>query len=344
MNMPGMDGFQVARELQDQELRAGLPIVLLTSAGRHRDRERLQQLNIQALLLKPVKQQTFYQTLKSVLTSNPAPLPEEQRECREVELPRALTVLLAEDNPINRKLMLALLGKRNCQVTAVEDGLEAVRLHAQQAFDMIFMDVQMPGMDGFKATEKIRENETRTGRHVHIVAMTANALKGDREQCLAVGMDDYLSKPIQREELNELLDRYRCLAPVAPPDLPKPGNVSSADVNPAIFNLEDALGRTDGERDLLKELIFHFEEDATERLEELQTSIRQADYVNVRKIAHSLKGTSANLACTRLREKAEHLENQALKGESAELMLSKWDELRQELGELIRCVDKVFPS
>jgi PAS domain S-box-containing protein len=346
MNMPDMDGFQVARELQNRELRTGLPIVLLTSAGRHRDRERLLALNIQALLLKPVKQQAFYQTLSSVMTSAalPAPLVEEAHECREVDLPRPLTVLLAEDNPINRKLMLALLSKRNCQVTAVEDGLEAVRLHAQQAFDMIFMDIQMPGMDGFRATEKIRESESRSGRHVYIVAMTANALKGDREQCLASGMDDYLSKPIQRDVLNELLDRYRCQAPAAAPLLPEPSAPNLSSVNAAVFNFEEALGRTDGERELLKELIFHFEEDATERLEELQASIRRADYASIRKLAHALKGTSANLACNRLREKAEYLENLALKNESSEVMLSKWDELRQELGELIRCVDKVFPS
>jgi PAS domain S-box-containing protein len=344
MNMPIMDGFQVARELQDQELRTGLPLVLLTSAGRHRDRESIRLLNIQALLLKPVKQREFYQTISTVLAAGPIPpIAEEAPPNLNVEPTRKLTVLLAEDNPINRVLMLALLDKRNCQVTPVEDGVEAVRLQAQKTFDIIFMDVQMPGMDGFQATEKIRESEKQTGRHVHIVAMTANALKGDREQCLASGMDEYLSKPIQRQELNDLLERIR-QTPAAPLLSAEPTTGAVTEAERPIFDLETALTRTDGDRELLKELLFRFEEDAAERLEELQAVIRQADYTNLRKITHMLKGTSANLACNRLSEKAGHLESLALKNEPMETLLIDWDELRQDLGELIRCVDKVFPS
>jgi PAS domain S-box-containing protein len=349
MHMPGMDGFEVAHAVQAQNLNEGLRIVLITSAGRHGDTELIQKFNIHGYLLKPVKQREFFLTMVSVLSANPqSRVTTEHSICPQPEeRPRqTLHVLLAEDNPINRKLMLALLIKRGCEVTAVEDGLEALQLHKARNFDLIFMDVQMPGMDGFRATELIRQHEQTTGQHVAIVAMTANALKGDREQCLAVGMDDYLSKPIQRNELNDILDKYRCYALAAAPSQPPiPSSEPQTAIIPKIiFNYEAALNRTDGDKELLRELIFHFEEEAVQRIESLQTAISEGHYDSIRKIAHSLKGTSANLSCERIREKAQFLESMAMQQEPLARLKEQCQALNHEVGELIRHIDTIYPS
>ncbi len=352
MHMPGMNGFEVAQMLQQQHLNQGLRTVIITSAGHHHDSELIHKFNVQAYLLKPVKQREFFLTLVSVLSANPIPLsalPEQSLCSPTEELSfQPLKILLAEDNPINRKLMLALLIKRGCEVTAVEDGLEAVQLQKIQPFDLIFMDVQMPGMDGLKATELIREYEKTTQRHLPIIAMTANALKGDREQCLAAGMDEYLSKPIQRDELDKLLDHYRCRPASessAPIPLPAMASVPETAILPRnIFNYESALNRADGDKELLKELMFRFEEEAVQRLESLKAAIAADDSESIRKLAHSLKGTSANLSCERIKEKAQFLESMAIQHESQDKLSTQWNALHQEIGELIRFIDTIFPS
>jgi CheY-like chemotaxis protein len=201
--MPDVDGFMLARQIQQTPALAGTALVMLTSAGRSDDIARCRDLGIAAYLLKPVKQSDLLATLLTTLDcSRLASADEPGRPA----LPqRPLRVLLAEDNVVNQKLGVRLLEKHGHAVVVVANGREAIEALERECFDVVLMDVQMPEMDGFEATAEIRRLEAPGGR-LPIVAMTAHAMKGDRERCLAAGMDAYVAKPIQPRELYEAIE------------------------------------------------------------------------------------------------------------------------------------------
>ena len=218
MMMPGMDGEETARLIRADPRRRGLPLVLLSSAGHRGGRAELQKSGFAAALVKPVRQSQLFDALADVLaeeravprTEGPkeAPPKEAPKEGATVE-PLGLRVLLAEDNSTNQKLALRLLSKWGCRADAVANGMEALDALAQAPYDAVLMDVQMPEMDGLEATAAIRLREA-DGQRIPIIAMTANAMQGDREHCLEAGMDDYVSKPIRPQELYIKL-RAACL-------------------------------------------------------------------------------------------------------------------------------------
>src|SRR5262249_31453848 len=199
-HMPEMDGFTLAGLIQQSPELAGSTLVMLTSAGLSGDVTQCRQLGIRAYLMKPVKQSDLVATLLTALDASQrqaAPPPE-----RPALAPGApLRVLLAEDNVVNQRLVVRLLEKQGHQVTLACTGREALDAWERDNFDVVLMDVQMPDVDGLEATSLIRVGERRTGRHVPIIAMTAHAMKGDRERCLEAGMDGYVSKPVQPAEL-----------------------------------------------------------------------------------------------------------------------------------------------
>jgi CheY-like chemotaxis protein len=202
-HMPGMDGLTLVAEIKQQPELAGTPIIMLTSAGQSGDDERRRQLGIAACLTKPVKQSELLRTISTALGQ---PLPAATRPARAaqqspIEQNRSLHVLLAEDNVINQRLFVRLLEKQGHTTTVANNGREALAALEQEDFDIVLMDVQMPEMDGFEATARIRQQEQQTGAHIPIIAMTAHAMEGDRERCLEAGMDGYVSKPIQRDKL-----------------------------------------------------------------------------------------------------------------------------------------------
>jgi CheY-like chemotaxis protein/HPt (histidine-containing phosphotransfer) domain-containing protein len=202
---------------------------------------------------------------------------------------RALRILLAEDNPVNQRLAVVLLEKRGHAVTVVPTGLEAVRAVQRTRFDVVLMDVQMPEMDGLEATRRIREVERETGHHVPIVAMTAYALKGDRERCLESGMDEYLSKPIQTRELFAALSRVGLRREVV--DLPKPTlEPLTWPTGPDDFDESAALKHVGGDRRLLRDLIDLFITDSGRWLAEIRVAVQGGDTEAVRRYAHNLKG------------------------------------------------------
>jgi PAS domain S-box-containing protein len=205
-HMPGMDGFMVAEEIRKDPGLAGAIVMMLTSAGQRGDGARCRELGIAAYLTKPISPPEFLEAILTVLGLSPDSLDQHQVVTRHSlrENRRVLRILLAEDNKVNQLVAARLLGKRGHQVVIAENGrlaLAALDAPGSARFDLILMDVQMPDMDGFEATAVIREREKVTGAHLPIVAMTANAMKGDRERCLAAGMDGYVSKPIDVEQL-----------------------------------------------------------------------------------------------------------------------------------------------
>jgi CheY-like chemotaxis protein len=212
MHMPKMDGFALIERIRKRPELSTAIIMMLTSAGHRGDAARCQELGIAAYLLKPIRQSELREAIARVLGAREqkGAIPLITRySLGDALAPMALLrVLVVEDNPVNQRLAARLLEKRGHRVTVTANGRESVEALAKHTFDLVLMDVQMPEMDGFEATAVIREKEKRNGTHVPIIALTAHAMKGDRERCLAAGMDGYLSKPIRPQELDELLEKY----------------------------------------------------------------------------------------------------------------------------------------
>jgi len=205
VRMPEMDGFAVAEAMRPNPHMAGATIVMLTSDDRAQEQARCETLGLSAYMVKPITKRDLLRSLQRALRRRDAttvPLPPAARE-HAGAVSRALRVLVAEDNEVNVRLAVALLTKLGHAATVVGDGQAAVEAHGRETFDLILMDVQMPVLGGLDATRLIREAEAAapTRRHVPIVALTARAMKGDREECLAAGMDDYVTKPVRLSDL-----------------------------------------------------------------------------------------------------------------------------------------------
>jgi two-component system sensor histidine kinase/response regulator len=216
-HMPEMDGFTLAEEIKRRPELAEATLLMLTSAGQASECERRREIGLAACLTKPVKQSELLSTI--VKTLDPASLsaarPVSVAQPVPAEKGRSLHILLTEDNAVNQRLALRLLEKYGHTVSVASDGREAMAALEREPFDLLLMDVQMPELDGFAATARVRERERGSGAHLPIVAMTACALPGDRERCLAAGMDDYLSKPIQAQELLAIIERLSAAPAVA---------------------------------------------------------------------------------------------------------------------------------
>jgi signal transduction histidine kinase/CheY-like chemotaxis protein len=212
MHMPGMDGFQLTERIRQGPHPSTVTIMMLTSAGHRGDAARCQELGIAAYLLKPIRQSELREAIARVLGAReqhgaiPLITRYSLQDAREPSA--SLHVLLAEDNRVNQRLATRLLEKRGHSVVVAADGREALAAIEKEGFDLVLMDLQMPEMDGFEATVAIREKEKAGGARLPIVALTAHAMKGDREKCLAAGMDGYLTKPIRTPELDEILKKY----------------------------------------------------------------------------------------------------------------------------------------
>ncbi len=212
MHMPDMDGFAMIEEIRRKPELATATIMMLTSAGHRGDAARCQELGVAAYLLKPIRPSELREAVARVLGARPheGAIPLVTRfSLQDAREPDAyLTVLLAEDNLVNQRLAVRLLEKRGHRVVVAGTGVEALKALQKERFDLVLMDVQMPEMDGLEATAAIREKEKSTGAHQAVVALTAHAMKGDREKCMAAGMDGYLTKPIRPNELDQLLEIY----------------------------------------------------------------------------------------------------------------------------------------
>ena len=212
MHMPDMDGFALVEQIRKRPELCTATIMMLTSAGHRGDAARCLELGVSAYLLKPIRQSELREAVARVLGAHEqqGAIPLVTRfSLQDAREPGAfLSVLIAEDNLVNQRLAVRLLEKRGHQVAVAATGLEALKALEKEQFDLVLMDVQMPEMDGLEATAAIREKEKSTGLRQAIVALTAHAMKGDREKCLAAGMDGYLSKPIRPQELDHLLASY----------------------------------------------------------------------------------------------------------------------------------------
>jgi CheY-like chemotaxis protein len=205
-----MDGNAVARAIKDEPRFASVPLVLLTPFGSQRHNPEEQYPEFAACLPKPFRQSQLYDCIVTVMGKTTAPSlapPLPSNDPSEEQGKWHARILVVEDNAVNQLVAAGMLKRLGCQVDVAANGLEAVEASGRIAYDCIFMDCQMPEMDGYEATAAIRQREAHTGSHTPIVAMTANAMQGDREHCLAAGMDAYISKPIRLQELTTTLQQ-----------------------------------------------------------------------------------------------------------------------------------------
>ena len=207
--MPGMNGFQVAKMIKEKGTSEVPKLIILTSVGKGDDMKRCRALKIDSYLLKPVKKSELPETILGVLGEKVKPAEEKKAEKTKDSFNlENIRVLLVEDNLINRKLASKLLEKKGAKIVCATNGVEALEILQKEQFDLVLMDIQMPVMDGFEATKQIRSMENEKNSNIPVIAMTAHALKGDRDKCLAAGMDDYLSKPIKANELYKKVARW----------------------------------------------------------------------------------------------------------------------------------------
>jgi CheY-like chemotaxis protein len=202
-----MDGFEVGRRIKKDPNNADLHIIMLTSVGMKGDSDRCKDVGIGVYLVKPVKQSELLDGIMLAMDRHRVEKGPVITRHTIHEARRRLKILVVEDNPVNQKLAIKILEKRGHLVSVVSNGQAAIDALEEGYFDIVLMDVQMPGLDGYEATGRIRNREKEKGSHIPIVAMTAHAMKGDREQCLAAGMDDYVSKPIKVDELFAVIER-----------------------------------------------------------------------------------------------------------------------------------------
>jgi signal transduction histidine kinase/CheY-like chemotaxis protein/ligand-binding sensor domain-containing protein len=357
VHMPEMDGFELAGKIRQDDRLADARIILLTSTGQQGDASRCRELRISAYLPKPIKQSELLQAVLTVLGESPSKEPLGKVVTRHSlrETMGSLQVLLVEDNLVNQKLAVRLLEKQGHTVTVTENGREALAALERQDFNLVLMDVQMPEMNGFEATAEIRQREGQSrvssapksersesqskgtspdlnSPGIPIIAMTAHAMKGDRERCLESGMDGYVSKPIQALELFDEIDRVIRRMPkgrltLDPQRVPSgrsdnssrsttsPMVKSSSTVeSPAVIDRAAALERVEGDVELLRELIELFLGDSAKLLSEVRESVVHGDERALERAAHKLKGPLGTLGAQATFDLAQRLEEMGRDG------------------------------
>jgi len=312
MQMPGMDGERLGRKIkQDPDLKNTI-LVLMTSIGKRGDAKRLEKIGFVGYLTKPVKQSQLYDCLVTVSgLRNEAALEQPMsiftRHTIFEKQQRTTRILLAEDNITNQKVALSTLNRFGYSADVVKNGKEAVEALKNNPYDIVLMDCQMPGMDGYEATDEIRkwEKKGKNGsKRVPIIAMTAHALKGDREKCLNAGMDDYIAKPIHPRKLCNVIEKW----------LNEPGGSHEAKIvleplpQHVIFDKNSFLDRLFGDEDLAIEIIKGFIDDSIRQIGILKEALDNRDANVIYRQAHSLKGAAANISATALKELAYQIE------------------------------------
>ena len=308
MNMPLMDGFELVERIRQQAEYQGATIMMITSSRMRGDAARCREMGISAYLSKPVKQSSLLDAILTVLCMT-------EPEGAESSLPtqhtlshtlRPLHILLAEDNATNRKIAVGILKKRGHTVVATANGVEtlaALEAEGEHPFDLILMDVQMPEMDGIEATARIREKEKSGKRHIPIIALTAHAMKGDRETCLKAGMDGYVPKPLKAEELLAAMEEA-----MAGRTKTASAAVQPHDNKSEVFDRKQTLTSVDGDLELLGEVVGLFLADYPETIAEIDSAINEGDAVRLNRAAHALKGSVSNFGASKAYDLALRLE------------------------------------
>ena len=326
--MPKMDGFELAQAIRQNPRLTCTAIMMLTSAGHRGDAARCRELGLEGYLTKPISQSELLAALLTV-TGTPRPTANAALVTRHTlrENRKSLRILLAEDNAVNQLLACRLLEMHGHRVDIVDNGRAALERLTGGDFDVVLMDVQMPTMDGFEATAAIRKEEESTGGHLPIIAMTAHAMEGDRERCLAAGMDGYISKPVRAQELMDALAKLDNSAPgVKAPITPE--RQESEPIDTAA-----ALDRAGGDAELLQQIAELFLKELPGLLTSLRESVAVGDAIGIERAAHKLKGSVGNFSAQPAFDAALKLETVGNEGNLAQAQTA-YQELEKELQRL----------
>jgi CheY-like chemotaxis protein/HPt (histidine-containing phosphotransfer) domain-containing protein len=311
--MPDMDGLAFAGEIHRLPGAAMMPVIFLTPLGMRADSPSDMQTTFAHSIAKPVKPAQFLAAIERALfspkkTAAPAPLPKTGRPLAEL---MPLRILLCEDNSINQKVEARLLQQFGYKADLAVNGVEALEMLDRQAYDLIFMDMMMPEMDGLEATQIIRERQKDPAAHpnyssrILIIAMTANTFQTDREKCLAAGMDDFLGKPIRKENVQAAIERWgpeifpQTATASAPQSQAAPAPAAAADEEPPV-DMERLMDLTDNNAQATRDLLDLYYSQTTGQLKEMEDAIRKNRPDEVGRVAHSCKGACATLGMKRM--------------------------------------------
>ena len=322
MQMPGMDGEDLARAIRNDARIADIPLVLMSSVSNRDKMQSVRENHVDACLIKPVRPSKLFSCLESVIGDNGQQCdvsPDSSRE-RVTEVPARNSghVLVAEDNPTNQQVTEGMLRKLGMSAEVVDNGRAVLETLETGQYDLVLMDVQMPKMDGYEATRQIRESSDDLPSDIPIIAMTAHAMKGDCEACLDAGMDDYLAKPVSADEMGEVLQKWLRDEPSeddAREEKPDPPEYDREAV--VLFDEEAVLDRVLGDRDLAEQVVRSFLDDVPGQIEQLREHIRARDARSAERQAHSIKGAAGNVGALTLQARAKKLEELGASGDTA---------------------------
>ena len=305
-HMPEVDGFALAREITADPTLHHPILIMLTSLDKGEDRARYHELGIVSYLVKPMRHAELQHAILQALGREKHASAEKAHELPTLRARRPLRILLAEDNSVNQDVAVLLLQQRGHEVVVAANGQEAlVALEREGPFDAVLMDIQMPQMDGVVATAHIRQKERTTQTHMPIIAVTAHAMKGDRERYIAAGMDDYIAKPLEAEELFAVLERQ---VPAAP----------SPSVDEEVLDHAALWKRVAGEEDLLREIVALFLADYPKLLATIQAAVAESNAEALYVAAHTLKGAVGNIVAKKAFDAALRLEQLSEQGDLAQ--------------------------
>jgi|GEM_PF-213105 len=313
MQMPGMDGETLGRVIKSDSKLSDIRLLMMTSLGQRGDSGRMKEIGFSAYLTKPVRQSELFDALTAVLANKRSEdhtkILVTKHSINELQLGK-FRILLAEDNITNQQVAMGIMRKTNLRIDAVANGREAIAALEQIPYDLVFMDVQMPVMDGLEATREIRNPASRVrNHHIPVIAMTAHAMQSDRDMCLDAGMNDYMSKPITPDAIAGVLKKW--LDSSEEVNLTSGKKADNAEQDPlakGIFDYEDFMERMMGDSDLAQIIQDGFMEQAPKLLDEIRAHVGAEDTAKAGMAAHSLKGSAANMSALRVMEIAHQME------------------------------------
>jgi len=340
MEMPGTDGITLGRMIKDDRDFSGTAIIILLSQNKLGDSRIMEEINFASYLTKPLKSDKIYNCLavttgrrKQDMLTRILPYMPPPEEFKEEKIDKtAIRILIADDSVINQKVALRILENNSYSADVVDNGKKVLEKIENNPYDLILMDLQMPEMDGIEATKSIRQKEKLTGKYTPIIAMTAYAMKGDRENCLLAGMDDYISKPIKPKALLEAVRNqlYKSSSEEEPLQ-----TFEEKKEEDKVFDREELLDRLQGDEKLLKELLEIFFSQVPDLIEQIREALFNKDMPAVVKLGHKLKGMSGNISAKRIHKKAFGFEMSA-RQDKKEVLSVIFREIEEEFQVLKR--------
>ena len=337
--MPGTDGFALWEQIRRTANPEPAAIMMLGSGDHSRDIARCEGRGIRGFVLKPIKESDLFDAVIAALNQDAAEDRQAPAPAARARRCRSLRVLLAEDSLVNQKLVAGILERQGHLVMVANNGTEAIDAYRSRPADLILMDIQMPGMDGFEATAAIRCLEKGSDKHVPIIAMTAHAMTGDRERCLEAGMDAYVPKPIRAKALLEVIAGLTGKPPVT--EMAEEVDSTSTSVPKDCVDWSVALETVKGDADLLRVVAETFLEDSPRLLLALRQAIIEANFDDLKRLAHTLKGALGYFGARRAVELAyrlEVVEERAELVQAEQVLGNLQEEMAQVMAAMLYCM------